>query len=125
MKYNQIPQYNAPHKYRGGFRCGCRGRGGFGRGRGPVVCHNCQQPGNYARDCPLPLVTCMYYCTTNHETKDFPTLLGEIQEKRNQNNQNVQWIFPEFRDDGKNINIVTRGEDNMGVDTTKKDPTQH
>jgi hypothetical protein len=32
------------------YRGGGRERGGFGRGRGPVVCHNCQQPGHYARE---------------------------------------------------------------------------
>jgi hypothetical protein len=32
----------------------------------------------------------------------------KIQEKMNQNNQNVQWIVAETReDDGKKINIVT------------------
>jgi hypothetical protein len=35
---------------REGYKGGGRVRGGFGRGRGPVVCHNCQQPGHYARD---------------------------------------------------------------------------
>jgi hypothetical protein len=63
--------------------------------------------------------------TTDHDTEDCPTLLGKIQEKRNQNNQNVQWILAEARDDGKNINIVTRGGAKMGVDATKQDPTQH
>jgi hypothetical protein len=28
-------------------------------------------------------------------------------------------------DDGKNINIVTRGGANTGVDASKQDPTQH
>jgi hypothetical protein len=41
--------------------------------------------------------------------EECPTLLGKIQEKRNQNNQNVQWISIEVRDEGRNINIVTRG----------------
>jgi hypothetical protein len=62
---------------------GGRERGGFGRGRGPMVCHNCQQPGYYARECPLPPMTCMYFCTSDHDTKECPTLLGNIQEKRN------------------------------------------
>jgi hypothetical protein len=43
-QYNQVPQYNAPRGDRGGYRGGGRGRGGFGRGIGPVVCHNYQQP---------------------------------------------------------------------------------
>jgi len=50
-------------------------------------------------------VTCKYYCTTNHDTEECPTLLGKIQEKRNQNNQNVQWISAEAKDDGRNINM--------------------
>jgi hypothetical protein len=43
----------------------------------------------------------------NHDTEYCLTLLGKIQDKRNQNNQNVQWISAEARDDGRNINIVT------------------
>jgi hypothetical protein len=53
-------------------------------------------------------MTCMYCCTTNHNAKDFLTLMINIQEKKNPNNKNVQWIATENReDDGKNINIVT------------------
>jgi hypothetical protein len=55
-------------------------------------------------------MTCMYCHTKNHEIEDCLTLLTKIQEKRNQNNKNVQWIVVENREeDGKNINIVTRG----------------
>jgi hypothetical protein len=43
-QYNQVPQYNTPctenQGNRGGFRGGGHGRGGFGRGKGPVTCHN-------------------------------------------------------------------------------------
>jgi hypothetical protein len=67
----------------------------------------------------------MYCRATDHDTEDYPTLLGKIQEKRNQNNQNVQWISAEARDDGKNINIVTRGGAKTGVDARKQDPSQH
>jgi hypothetical protein len=63
LQYNQGPQYNTPRGdnqgNRGGFRGGGCG-GGFGGVRGPVVCHNCQKPGHYARDFPQPPVTCMY-----------------------------------------------------------------
>jgi hypothetical protein len=68
---------------KGGFGRGGCGRGGFGRDRGPVTCHNCQQPGHYARDFPRPPATCMYFRTTDHNTEDLPTLLTKIQEKRN------------------------------------------
>ena len=67
----------------------------------------------------------MYCRATDHNIVDCPTLLGKIQEKRNQNNQNVQWIFAEAMDHGKNINIVTRGGANTRDDTMKHDPTQH
>jgi hypothetical protein len=58
-----------------------------------VVCHNCQQPGHYAREFPLPPATCMYCRASDHDMEECPMLLGKIQEKRNQNNQNVQWIL--------------------------------
>jgi hypothetical protein len=87
IKYHSIIHHTDNQGNIGGFRRGGRGRGGFGRGRGPVTYHNCQQPGHYARDCPLPPTTCMYYHATDHTTKDCPTLLTKIQEKRNQNNK--------------------------------------
>jgi hypothetical protein len=46
---------------------------------------------------------------SDHDTEECLTLLVKIQEKRNQNNQNVQWISAEARDEGRNINIVTHG----------------
>jgi len=64
----------------------------------------------------------MYYRASNHEREDCPTLLIKIQDKRNQNNQNVQCIAMENKEeDGKNINIVTRGGAKTGEDATKKD----
>jgi len=70
-------------------------------------------------------MTCMYCHATNHDTEECPTLLGKIQEKRNQNNQNVQWIYAKAKDDGRNINIVTQGGSKIGADTVRQDPTQH
>jgi hypothetical protein len=53
-------------------------------------------------------------------------LLIKIQDKRNQTNQNVQWIGVEKREeDGKNINIVTRGGAKIGEDAAKKDQDQY
>jgi hypothetical protein len=56
--------------------------------------------GHYARECPLPPTTCMYCRASDHDTEECLTLLVKIQEKRNQNNQNVQWISAEARDEG-------------------------
>jgi hypothetical protein len=80
-----------------------------------VVCHNYQQEGHYARECPLPPVTCMNFHASYHDTKYCPTLLGKIQEKRNQKNHNVQWIVVEAKDDGRNINIVMHGGAKTGM----------
>jgi hypothetical protein len=41
--------------------------------------------------------------------EECPTLLRKIQENRNENNQNVQWILAKERDEGRHINIVIRG----------------
>jgi hypothetical protein len=117
VQYNQAPLYNALRGDRASYRGGGQARGGFGRGRGLVVWHNCQQPRRYARECPLPPATCMYCRALNHDMEECPTLLGKIQEKRNQNNQNVQWISAKARDEGRNINIVMHGGAKTGNDT--------
>jgi hypothetical protein len=57
--------------------------------------------------------------------EECPTLLGKIQEKRNQNNQNVQWISAEARDEGRNINIVTCGGDKIGNNVVRQERVQH
>ena len=90
-----------------------------------MVCHKFQQLGHYVRECPLSPTTCMYCRTSNHDTEDCLKLLGKIQEKRNRNNQNVQWIFAEARDDEININIVMCGGTKIGNDAIRQDPTQH
>jgi hypothetical protein len=120
-----VPQYNTLQVDRASYRGGGRGRGGFGRGIGLVVCHNYQQIGNYSKEYPIPPVTCMYSRASDHDTEDYPTLLGKIQDKINQNNQNVQCIFAKVRDDGRNINIVTHGGSKTGDDAIREDPTQH
>jgi hypothetical protein len=100
-------------------------RGGFGRGRGTVVCHNCQQPGHYARKCLLPPATCMYCHASVHDAEECPTLLVKIQKKRNQNNQNVQWISGKARDEGRNINIVTHEGAKIGNHAAQQEPVQN
>jgi hypothetical protein len=111
-QYNQGPQYNTlrgdNQGNRGGYRGGGHGGRGYRGGQGPVVCNNCQKPRYYARYCPLPPATYMYYHAAYNDTKDCLTLLVKMQEKRNQNNRNVQWIPVKNRkEDGKKINIVT------------------
>jgi hypothetical protein len=56
----------------------------------------------------------MYCHASDHKKEECPTLLVNIQENRNQNNQNVQWISSEAREDGRNINIVTCGGTKTG-----------
>jgi hypothetical protein len=89
-----------------------------------MVCHNCQKLGHYARECPLPPITCMYCHASNHNTEECPTLLVKIQKKSNQNNQNVQWISSEARNEGWNINIVTQGHE-TGNDTACQELVQN
>jgi hypothetical protein len=90
-----------------------------------VVCHNCQQPGHYARECPLPPTTCMYCRALDHDTEECLTLLVNIPEKRNQNKQNVQWISFKARGERWNINIVMHGGDKIGNDAARQEPVQH
>jgi hypothetical protein len=64
----------------------------------------------------------MYCCASDHNTEECPTLLVNVHEKRDQNNQNVQWISVKARDEGQNINIVTRGGDKTGTDAVRQEP---
>ena len=67
----------------------------------------------------------MYFCASYHDMEECPTLLVKIQEKRNWNNQNVQWISAEVRDEGRNINIVKRGGAKIGNDAVQQELVQH
>jgi hypothetical protein len=67
----------------------------------------------------------MYCHTLNHDTKECLTLLVNIQKKRNQNNQNVQWILAKARDEGQNINIVTRGGAKTSTDVDRQEPKKN
>jgi hypothetical protein len=67
----------------------------------------------------------MYCRAADHDTEYCTMLLGNIQEKRNQNNQKVQCISVESMDDGRNINIVICGGDKIGVEEIRQDPLQH
>jgi hypothetical protein len=62
----------------------------------------------------------MYCHASNHDTEECPTLLVKIQENRNQNKQNVQWILAKARDEGRNIDIVTHGGDKPSTNIVKK-----
>jgi hypothetical protein len=64
----------------------------------------------------------MYYHASDHDIEESSTLLVKIQEKRNHNDQNVQWISAEARDEGQNINIVTRGGAKIGTDAVRQEP---
>jgi hypothetical protein len=63
--------------------------------------------------------------SVDHTTKYCPILLTKMQEKRNHNNHNVQWIGKETRDDGKKINIVTRGGTKTGENAIHHNQNQH
>jgi hypothetical protein len=67
----------------------------------------------------------MYCRASDNDTEECPTLLVKIQEKKNQNNQNVQWISTEARDEGQNINIVTRGGTQTRNDVVRQEPVQN
>jgi hypothetical protein len=116
---NQVPQYNKlcanNQGNRGGFRGVGHGRGRFGKGRGPITYHNFYQLVHYARDFPQPPATCMY-C---------PILLKKIQDKKNYNNRNVQWIALEIIDDWKKTNVVTRGGSKTRVDAVNHNQNKH
>jgi hypothetical protein len=70
-----------------------------------------------------------HVCIVTQQTmkiEDCPTLLIKIQDKRNHTKQNVQWMGVENREeDGKKINIVTKGGAKIREDAAKKDQDQY
>jgi len=99
-------QYNTPRGYNQGGRGGFIGhkRGGFDRGRGPIICYNCNQPRHLARDCLNLYTTCKYCRQLDHTMEDFPQLIAKRKEKRN---LNVQMIAAEVCDQQPKIATVT------------------
>ena len=67
----------------------------------------------------------MYCYASDHDIEECPTLLVKIQEKRNQNNQNVQWISAEATNEGQNINIVTHGGAKTGTGVVQQEPVHN
>ena len=71
----------------GGYKGRGGGEGGFGKGRGVVICYNYGQQGHYARYCMNPTTTYNYCKAFNHTIEECLVFLAKIQEK--QHNQNV------------------------------------
>jgi hypothetical protein len=99
----------------------------MGQGRGQIICYNCAQPGNLARDCQNPCTNCSYYSFFDHVIEDCPMLLANLQERRGpQQNLQVQLIYDEPRLEDPRGFVITRvgaitGDEKMTQGNTTKD----
>lgn len=99
-------EYDQGRTSRGGFR-GCGHNGGFGRGRGQIICYNCGTPRHYIGNYTNPTTTCKYCKSYDHTIEDCPILLAKKQEKRQQmGNQNVLLIGAKECTPEHKLNVV-------------------
>ena len=78
-----------------------------GRGRGQVMCYNCNQARHLARDCRNPTTTCRYCRAIDHVIEQCLQLIAKIQERNSAPTQNLQMISLEQRTTPA-INVVTQ-----------------
>ncbi len=90
-----------------------------GRGRGQIICQNCNQLGHYARDFQNPTMTCQYYKVVDDVIEKCPQLIAKIQERNPSPTQNVQMITVKKRPIPA-LNVVTRSGVTTQVQNKRK-----
>ena len=94
-----------------------------GRGRGQIVCYNCNQARNLARDCRNPTTTYGYCHAVDHVIEQCPQLIAKIQENNSGPTQNIQLIFVEQRPTTA-INVATRSGATTHIQNAQKHPAE-
>ena len=92
-----------------------------GRGRGQLVCYNCNQAGHLAHDCRNPTTTCRYCRVVDHVIEQCPQLIAKIQARQSTPTQNIQMISIEPRPTAI-VNVVTRSGATTHPQNTDKQP---
>ena len=101
-----------------------QGGGGFGHGRGQVICYNCGQPGNFSHDSQSPSKMCTYCKSFYHTVEQCLQLIVKWKAQtivnpnlvQNQNlnpNQKIHMIYVKLRE--TRIVVVTRGGIVIGI----------
>lgn len=73
-----------------------------------MICYNCRDIGNYARDSPNPAWKSCRYCRQyDYVIEEYLLLIAKMQEKQHAPTLNIKIVKVEPHDIGPSVNVIT------------------